>query len=135
MPAPCAVVGCDLPAAQPVEIRKPENIPHFGRIPPKFVRLDHMGMIGRGDTWIYDSARDGILMGIFLEEEHLIAVDSIGTVIDALAYSPEFGNFKRLRIAGRSIPSGDPQGMQLILTPQMENEIVELAKLLRREES
>lgn len=94
-----------------------------------------MGMIGRGDTWIYDSARDGILMGIFLEEEHLIAVDSIGTVIDALAYSPEFGNFKRLRIAGRSIPSGDPQGMQLILTPQMENEIVELAKLLRREES
>lgn len=134
-PTPCAVQGCELPASQSLEIQAPENIPHFGRIAPKFVCLDHMEMIGRGDTWVYEPRHDRILMGIVLEAEQLVVPDSIDLESDVLAYSTEFGNFKRLRIAGRSVPSGEPQGMHLILTPEMENQIVRLAKFLRREES
>lgn len=131
---PCTVHGCELRAAQPVEIQRPEDIPTFGRIAPKFVCDDHHAMIERGDTWIYEPSRDRILLGLDLEAEQLVAVDTIGLEFETLAFSSEFGNFKRLRIAGRSVPSGEPQGVQLILTSEDENKMVQLAQLLRRDD-
>lgn len=113
-----------------MEIQKPENIPLFGRVGPKFVCLDHAEMIGRGDTWIYEPHHDRILLGVDLEAENFVVPDTMALEWQVSAYSPEFGNFKRLRIAGRSVPSGAPQGMHLILTPEMQRQIVRIARTL-----
>lgn len=116
----CAVQGCDQASVHDVAV--PGGRP-FG------VCAGHHGVMAR-EPWAFDGVHGEILVGAALAARGLLAVDHLG--LRSGSYAPGQGAFTTLTVSGRVLGSGEPRGVDVVLTDDVVRQLAKLVWMYQR---
>jgi hypothetical protein len=117
---PCAVLHCERAPVQPVTLAV--------GAPDAEVCAEHHAAMTDG-LWVHDPSRGGIVLAADLDA--LLLVDRAAMQVGR-SYSPALGPFSSLTIDGRSLGSGEPHTVEIVLTEVVVRQLSKLVWMFNR---
>lgn len=116
--SPCSVLHCERAAVHPV-------LPTLGT-PGAGVCSEHLAEID-STMWVH---RDGAIL-LAGDLGTLLQADRVTMAIDK-SFSPGLGTFSSLTVDGRTVTSGEPQTVEVVLTDDVVRQLAKLVWMYHR---